>query len=138
MLLELAAALARSLAAWATNANGLNGGDILLFTNVLPLTPATLLTDLTEATFPGYARVSLVTWSAAYVTPSGLQAEIVSPAAVFTCTGGAGGQDVTGYAILDKAGLLVAAENFDVPQSMHNNGETISVTAKLRRKDQGF
>lgn len=92
----------------------LKGAKCILFTNTPALTKDSVVGDLTQPTFPGYAS-AVVTWSVAkrddagnISVDSGLMKFQMSDATVPTI--------VKGYGIVDSAGTtLLAAETFDAP-----------------------
>lgn len=73
----------------------LDGATLHLYTNDLTPTPDTVLADLTEATFGGYASVTLTTWSNAFSKVNG-DGYVVSPLASFSASGVAPSEVVYG------------------------------------------
>jgi hypothetical protein len=104
-----------------------DAGKIGLFTNTPTITRNTVLADLTEATFVGYAQVTLTTFGAAFLDPSGNYADIVAPLAQFTMTATTTLQTITGYFLLDKDGIYVGAELLPAPIPLTSVGQTISI-----------
>jgi len=78
-----------------------------LYTNAVTWGTATVLGDITEATFTGYAQTTPTFPAAAVVSNKGS-----STAAVQNFTITAGTQTVVGYYLLDSDGNLVGGEAF--------------------------
>lgn len=105
-----------------------------LFTSPTSVTHATTLGALTEATFPGYARITLSSaWPAATVTAHLASTQYPSTL-LWTCTGGAGAQNIYGIYVLDpSATLLLYVATFDSPPYvMVNNGDQIAATLVIQ------
>lgn len=98
-----------------------------LFQNDVLPTPSSILSDLTLATFPGYADVTALTWGAAYIAADGT-VHITAPSQQFDCTGSATPNIIYGYMIVD-AGIttLYGAERLPVPVSMNANHDAVIV-----------
>lgn len=92
---------------------GLNAGEMKLFTNDITPGPNTVVADLTEATFTGYAAAALATWSPERVNAS-LQVVHTSPLASFAAASPFTVQEeVYGGWIEDAAGNYVMGFRFD-------------------------
>ena len=108
----------------------LDGAIVALF--VLPSTAvshSTALSAITEATFPGYSRITLSgPWPASAVTAH-VASTTWGSTLTWTCTGGSP-QTVYGLYVLDPSGTyLLYVANFDGgPYTMQNNGDQIKVT----------
>lgn len=88
-------------------------------------------TDYTEASFPGYAPVTLTSWG--LVTTAAGTAQIAHPAASWTrSAGGGAGDQVYGYYVTDAAGDLLWSERDPAaPVPMNVAGYSYSVLARL-------
>lgn len=112
-----------------------NPPKLMLFVNNITPTESTLLSGLTEATFPGYARQTID------FSPTGALAAHVytlTPVAiVFTRSAGAGGDNVYGYGVVDSTGtiLLWAQRDPAAPLDMSIVGATYTVTAVRKTTD---
>ena len=124
----------RMLSLIAAATSGYVTGDpvankLKLFQNNVAETEAYTSTDLTEATFTGYAAVTL-TGSSATVT-AGAPSSIAWPQVTFTCSA-ATSQSIYGYHITSSTGILIAMEVFDDgPYVVTNNGDAIKVTPTI-------
>jgi hypothetical protein len=109
---------------------------LMLFTNNFTPDEATVLSDLTEATFPGYSRQTIDFSPAATITAH--VAKLTPVAVVFTRAAGAGGDNVYGYGVLDSTGtvLLWAQKDPGAPIDMSIVGATYTVTA-VRKTQSG-
>lgn len=87
----------------------LNGAKVGLYTNVHQPSKGTLLADLTQATYTGYALVAIATWGAPFLDPIG-NPTMVGNHIQFQPTDGAVPNTITGWFIVDSAGtdLLIA------------------------------
>lgn len=96
-----------------------------------PLSPSTVLADLTEADYDGYAQKTLTNWLAAYLDPAG-GASIQSGTQQFDFVHSAGDTNVVlGFYVLNAAGDLVVVGSFAAPISMTQNGDSIPVNCTL-------
>lgn len=86
-----------------------NGYQLCLFVNDYVPTQATVIGDLTEASFGGYARITTDSWGTAFINAATI-AESDEVLRTFTVTGAPLTQTVYGYFLLDAAGVLIAAE----------------------------
>lgn len=107
---------------------------LILFQNNIAINDATLMANLTEATFDGYAAISLPLGGATVgIDPlTGQQFLDVIPGLagnIFTCTGGAAEpQTVYGYAIVNSTKtILLAAQNFTPPVTFTGAGQILDV-----------
>lgn len=104
---------------------------IRLFKNDLTPTPDTVVADLTEADFDGYADFGPVVWGAVFTNPDGY-AEIVGGVAQFTDTGAVTPNTIYGYYATDAAGTgLFWAERFEDPITMDENADAILVIPRF-------
>jgi hypothetical protein len=92
-----------------------------LFQTAVTTTPATVIGDLTESTYPGYGRIDITSalGAAAGVIPGEWQS--VVPTQTFSCTGGSG-QTVYGFFVIDSAGALWFSQTFSTPLLMVAGG----------------
>lgn len=103
-----------------------------LFQNdVDPSDPETVLADLTECDFSGYAAVGL-TYPASVFNPATGKATCTPNTPVFAHDGGATANDVYGYFItwdVPSVGLrLMAAERFPLaPRTFANVGDVVTI-----------
>ena len=98
-----------------------------LFTNNAMPGPATVLADLTEASFPGYASVTVTSggWTSSGV--SGHVGYKIAPAITFTNSSGSS-VSVYGFFVTDSTGtILLAAARFDAAPIVIPNGGTQQV-----------
>ena len=123
--------IARALNVWtnAAPSQHLAGSLLRLFNNNHTVTKATLLGDLTQATYPGYAAIALPALPASSVSAH-VATSAPAAAVTFLCTGGGPTESEYGGYITDSTGaLLLAAWNFGAgPFVMFTNGDTIDVT----------
>jgi len=105
-----------------------------LFTNNVPITATTVLSDLTEASFGGYAPVAMNPSAfTAGVDQLGRMAEIGNDLKVFTADGTGPTEIIYGFYCVTIADTeLWMAGNFDVPITMENNGDTILLKLMLQ------
>ena len=100
--------------------------------NVIP-SPATVLADLDEADFSGYAEVDPVVWNATYLDP-----ELGGASFNSNNQWNFDGADVTpttntiyGFWLESVAGTLLAVGTFENPIPMAAAGDSIPLTLKL-------
>lgn len=115
-LVQANASLVKAMAALKTAM--LDGGFAGLYQNDITPTVNTLLADLTEADFTGYARVTLAAWLVPYLSAERKGASI-SPIAIFRQVAPfTVGNQIYGWFVLDKDGVLMLSGRFDNPISM--------------------
>lgn len=107
------------------------GAKMILFANDAALTKNTILADLTEPTFTGYAISTAVTWSVPFNDP--LNRTVVAGSSKnFICTGGTPDDTIYGYAIVDSTAMdLLFAERFDAPVPIAAVGDGLTVEPVL-------
>ena len=122
-------AMLTALTAMGGELNGVKMG--LYVSNTTP-GPATILTDLTEATWTGYAQSGAITWGGVAINGAG-DAEIVGPREQFLSTGVTSPAQINyGYFIVDGAGTtLIFAERFDTPVTISVAAQYINVVPKF-------
>lgn len=118
--------------------NLLGGGaadptTLKLFQNNVTVSPATLLADLTEADFTGYAGISITeaSWAAAVLQPDGTARAINTTVRIFNATGTAIPNTVYGWYLINDGGSLCAMGNFPTPLLMDANGKYIAIELAL-------
>lgn len=94
--------------------------QVCLYTNSVTWGNATVIGDITEATFAGYARTNPTFAAAAVVSNKGS-----STAGVLTYTITASSQTVNGYYILDSGGNLLGGEVFSSPVALNVTGLSV-------------
>jgi hypothetical protein len=99
-------------------------GKIGLFTNTPVITPASVIGDFTEATFPGYARQDL-TWGTPYLQPDGRVASVNSAVANFTGGAIVDPEVITGFFLTDGATFYMGA---DLLRDCNGNPITITMS----------
>ena len=111
-----------------------SGLHMHLFKNSLTLNGTEVLGSFTEATFTGYAVVTLSGFAAAAI--SGTQAYSTGSVATFTLT--AGSQNIYGYYVTDAAdSKLYWAENDpNAPIALNTTDNTYQITPKVQRTTQ--
>lgn len=96
-----------------------------------PISPSTVLADITEADYDGYAQKTLTTWNVPYLDPAG-GASIQPGTQQFDFVSGALITNVVlGFYVLNAAGALIFVGNFDSPIAMAHDGDSIPVNATL-------
>lgn len=96
----------------AYKAADLDGAQLHLFKNDFVPNIATVLGDLVEADFSGYAFATILLWGEPYVGP-GNRVEADGPSQQFNHSGGAVANDVYGWFLLDTTAVfLLALERF--------------------------
>lgn len=102
-----------------------------LYTNAIVVGPGTVVGDLVEAAFPGYAASAAVTFSAAGLDDVGNHV-VIGDVPAFTVTGDPAGAQVMGiYLLGGGVGTpLLAVGRLPAPQGL-TNGELIPATVVL-------
>lgn len=111
---------------------------VILFTNDLTPSAATVFADLDEADFSGYSRVE-PSWGSVSTGGDGRAVMTAAPA-VFTHDGGGTANDIYGYAHIDAAPgneSIIAIERLpSPPEVMEDLGDTITVTLVAHERQQ--
>jgi hypothetical protein len=102
-----------------------------LYQNVIAPTPTTPLASYTEATFDGYAPISITAWGTPHVIANGQYAVAPTTPLVWTPTGSTTSNTVYGYYIKDPAGNVIQAENFAAGQLMSGTGTTLQFVPEV-------
>ena len=111
----------------------IGAGTLRLCTAPTTMSQTNVLSDFSEATFPGYAAVALI--GANWTTPT-LAAHVASsdyPSITFTRTSGTGSQSITGWFLTDagKTKLYACSKFSGGPFIMQNDQDQIVVTPTL-------
>lgn len=109
--------LAGAIQAAAGAAGLLNGCTVLLFVNNLAINEDTVLADLVEATWPGYARSTACVWGAPIISNETLLPATVSDPKTFVVTTNAGNERIYGFGLVHEAAPdhLIAVELLEEP-----------------------
>lgn len=116
-----------ALLAALTGAGGLlNGIKIGLIVNNVAWSKATLLADLVEPTYIGYAQVT-PTWSSVFVATDGTY-RVATGLNIFQPTG-ASTDTITGYFVVNTGGTaIVGGDNFPVPIPLPSTTSRLAFT----------
>ncbi len=87
----------------------LDGASLCIFKNDYTPINTTVLADLTEANFDGYARITLDSWTSAFLNADN-KAEVDETTRTFTVSGVSTPNTVYGAFVLDGSGNLLYAE----------------------------
>lgn len=113
---------------------GFSTAKLRLFKNNVTPDNTKVIGDFTEATFSGYAAISLTGWSAAAVTAHVAQSD--PTAGTFTITSGT--QAIYGWYVTDSGGTVLywAQRDPSAPVTLDASGlNQYIVTASLQAKD---
>jgi len=109
---------------------GLNG-ELKLFKNNITPSGTTVLSDLTEADFSGYAAVATDTTDYNAVSEVSNKAVLIATAyANFIHNGGGTANTIYGY-YYEQDGALLQVERFDTPQLMSANADKIAIKHRI-------
>jgi hypothetical protein len=115
----------------------LNGAKLGLFTNTPPLGQTTVIADLTEPTFAGYAQQA-VTWSGAFQQPDfswATQGGLYT----FQSTNDLTPTVVTGCFVVDGGGThLLFAELFATPVNLPTSAQACLVSPQVAAGNNGW
>lgn len=102
-----------------------------LFTNNITPAEGDTAATYTQATFTGYAPITLT--GANWVITEGAPSDATYPEQTFTSTAGSQNQDVYGYYLVRAtSGRIAYAERFPTaPYNIANNGDAIKITPKI-------
>jgi hypothetical protein len=104
--------------------------EVALFTNDPVISKMTTLAGLTEATFPGYARLALAGRATAAVINAAGRSVTTWNQITWTATG-VSAEDAAGYYVANSAGILLWVEKFDAPIGMRVNAAFLKLTPKF-------
>lgn len=108
-------------------------GKLKLFQNNVSPTVNTVVGDLDEADFTGYAEKTVTAYGAAFLDPSN-NATILSPVETWTATvPNLVPQTVYGVYALDADGDLAFMERFATPVEIPEAGGTVAIVAKYQQ-----
>lgn len=120
---------ANEMLARAVNKNASDNLKLRLYENNYTPVEASVVGDFTEATFSGYAAITLTgaSWTMTTADPA------VADYAQQTFTATAAGNSVYGYYVTNNAGTIcVWAERFtDGPYTITGNGDVVKVTPTI-------
>jgi len=109
-----------------------NAMTLHLYQNNIVLGRSTVLSNLTEANFTGYAAVASYTWSTPYVDVDGSALAIGADEA-FIATAATPSNQVYGYYFTDSgATMLLAAYAFAAPVAIAGIGQAVTVVPFMR------
>lgn len=111
------------LAALAAMGGNLHAATLMLFSNTLSIGPRTVVANLTECTFDGYAAVAPIAFGTPYTDETD-GVNMSAPSVQFTATGGTVSEVINGWALVkaDKTELYYAAL-LDEPVSIDEAGD---------------
>jgi len=122
-------ALANLIAEWGTL-------TIHLFSNNVTVSDTTVIANLTECTFGGYAAQTIGPWTAP-ASDGGNGAYTQAPLVTWTPTGSGLPQNVYGYYVTDAGGNLRWAQNDpNAPVVLSNTSQTYGVVPYFDVKSQ--
>lgn len=108
---------------------------IHLFQNNATITASTVMSDLTLATFSGYAYITLSGRTLSVSLDAFNRAFCTWNAATWTKSG-ATGNTIYGYVVTDNSNNLMWVEKFDVPIPMTSDGAYLVVTPRTTYTSQ--
>ena len=107
----------------STIADQLEGAFLSLYQNNYTPIGGTVLADLVEADFPGYAPIELVGWPNAALNAD-FKASTQLPMQFFTCSGSATPNNIYGVYVVSAVGdLLYVERNPSAPIAMNTAGQ---------------
>jgi hypothetical protein len=105
---------------------------VMVFINNVNLTYNTVLSDLTVATFTGYANVVGMTWDSPYIDTDGTSL-VFGQAITIVATDGVSPNLCYGYALVDSGVTsLKGAARFVSPQNVAAAGQAVAFLPALR------
>lgn len=103
---------------------------IHLFQNNATISATTIVSDLTAATFSGYAYITLSGRTLSVTLDAFSRAFCTWAAATWTKSG-ATGNTIYGYWVTDNSNNMMWVEKFDVPVPMSSDGAYLVITPRL-------
>lgn len=105
-----------------------------LFVNDITPMPDSVTTDFVEASFPGYAPISLSSWGAVTKDSDDVYSAD-HPAVSFTLSSSSGGQNIYGWFMTLNSEVYEAARDINAPIVLSELGQsyTIALTEELLR-----
>jgi hypothetical protein len=113
--------------------------SVALFTSSVAPGPDTVLADLQEATFGGYARSSAISWTAPYSQPDGSWA-VSGDTKKFQMTTIGTSETISMYGVLSGTGTATALQTCEVidnPVFVSQVGDAVIVVAQHAVADAG-
>lgn len=110
------------------------GASIRLFKSDTPLSPTTVLADLTEADFTGYTAggIPATAWTYAFDPDTGDPVALCSDLAFWQVTGGANlPQTIYGFMVVRDGGIMIGARRFDTPQNLASLEQAIQFPVRI-------
>lgn len=105
---------------------------LILYQNNIVLGPTTALTDLTVATFAGYAPIVGATWDSPYIDTDG-SALVFGASQTIVCTGPATPNTIYGYAAVDSGvTTLKAAWAFAAAKGVSQQYDAVAFVPAFR------
>lgn len=111
--------------------------EVRLFQNDIAPTKATVVGDLTEATFTGYAAITTLAFADAVYDDDNDGLLVATETMTFTSTGSAITNTCYGYYLVDGNGNYLGAERFPVPQDFAVAGDSISFVPRIGYPNAG-
>jgi hypothetical protein len=110
----------------------LTGSKLCLFTNQAALTAATLVTDLTEPTYPGYVRQSVGAFQGPLKEQDGSWS-VISGECIFQMADATVPTTVVGAFLVDsKTGtVFIGGAVFDTPQNLLTADDAVALLAQI-------
>jgi len=112
----------------------LDGAKVRLFMNDVTPDMDTVLGDLTTATYTGYADSADLVWGVPYVNSLGA-VEMAAGSVEFSPSDDAAPCTIYGYAILDEAAGLFAAERIEPPFPMVAADDNLIIVPRVSIKN---
>lgn len=113
-----------------TGTGGLKPLQIGLYTVSITWTSATVYTDITEAAWLGYARITLSTWNPPFLNPSH-QGDILADPAVFLNTSGSPVVAYGWFYAYSFSGELAGGDEFSSPQTIPATVGTLGLSPEV-------
>jgi len=131
MLVPTAAALEAWIGDLTDDTTWLGSASVGLYQTLVTPTDQTVLADLTEANYDGYARQASHTWGDVFIDPNGLYSEQAQQL-VFSPTGSDTMNTIYGLFVVgsDSAALL-AVEPFDSPVPLTGPLSNLTITLRV-------
>ncbi len=115
----------------------LQANRVMEYVNSIALTESTLLSDLVEATYDGYARGSIASWLGPELDIDGNLVVVPAAPVAFSCSGDVTVNTLIGIGILDPSGTtLLAAAEFatpfsPIPTQVHRVTPDVALTGQI-------
>lgn len=113
----------------------LNAASLILYSNGVAITPATVMADLTECTFTGYAADAGQAFGTSYLDPAGVPS-IAAPSVQFESTDGVVVETIYGWALTNVGKTaLYYAEALPVPVPITAGSQGVIIQPTVRYGD---